>query len=177
MAREYYFNDAGNQIRLLGASVQARARGEEVPEGGYQGDYVRELAAADPRRRQRPTSTWLARAAVELLLAQIKATLERYGVRFDRFFSERTLHEGEPSAVERALAALEDARPHLPLRGRHLAAHDDLRRRQGPRRHPLATASRPTWPPTSPTCRTSASGALSASSSRWAPTTTAGRAR
>src|SRR5205085_9609679 len=44
--REYYFNDAGNQIRLLGASVQARARGEEVPEGGYRGDYVADLAAS-----------------------------------------------------------------------------------------------------------------------------------
>ena len=51
--REYYFNDAGSQIRLLGESVQARARGEEVPEGGYQGEYVRELARADPRGRRR----------------------------------------------------------------------------------------------------------------------------
>ena len=49
--REYYFNDAGNQIRLLGASVQARARGEEVPEGGYQGSYVADLAARDPGGR------------------------------------------------------------------------------------------------------------------------------
>src|SRR5690242_16654923 len=45
VSREYYFNDAGGQIRLLGASVKARARGEEVPEGGYQGDYIVDLAA------------------------------------------------------------------------------------------------------------------------------------
>ena len=45
VSREYYFNDAGSQIRLLGESVQARARGEELPEGGYQGDYVADVAA------------------------------------------------------------------------------------------------------------------------------------
>ena len=44
-----------------------------------------------------------------MLLAEIKATLERYGVQFDVFFSERTLHEGSPSQVERALAVLEQA--------------------------------------------------------------------
>ena len=47
-------------------------------------------------------------AAVELLLAQIKATLVRYGVRFDRFFSERTLYGGSPSYLERALQAVAD---------------------------------------------------------------------
>ena len=41
---------------------------------------------------------------MELLLAQIKATLERYGVHYDQFFSERTLHEGSPSYLDRALA-------------------------------------------------------------------------
>jgi arginyl-tRNA synthetase len=51
----------------------------------------------------------VAARAVELLLEQIKATLERYGVRFDTFFSERRLHEGSPSAIERALARLEAA--------------------------------------------------------------------
>ncbi len=108
VSREYYFNDAGNQIRLLGASVQARARGEAVPEGGYQGDYVRELAAEIPDAATADVDA-LARAAVEELLGRIKATLERYGVRFDRFFSERTLHEGTPTAVERGLGKLEQA--------------------------------------------------------------------
>jgi arginyl-tRNA synthetase len=103
--REYYFNDAGNQIRLLGGSVRARARGEEVPEGGYQGDYVVELAAEIPGAADADVDELAARA-VELLLAAIKSTLERYGVHFDRFFSERTLHEGSPSALQRALSAL-----------------------------------------------------------------------
>jgi arginyl-tRNA synthetase len=100
--REYYFNDAGTQIELLGESVQARARDEEVPEGGYQGDYVRELAEQMPGIESVSVSEASARA-VEVLLAQIKATLERYGVHYDRFFSERTLHEGSPSYLDRAL--------------------------------------------------------------------------
>ena len=48
VSREYYFNDAGSQIRLLGESVRARARNEDVPEGGYQGDYVIDLARSIP---------------------------------------------------------------------------------------------------------------------------------
>ena len=106
--REYYFNDAGSQIRLLGASVQARARGDEVPEGGYQGEYVLELARAIPDAASGDVDE-IARHAVELLLAQIQATLERYGVRFDTFFSERTLHAGSPSEVDRALSLVEQA--------------------------------------------------------------------
>ncbi len=106
--REYYFNDAGNQIRLLGASVQARARGDSVPEGGYQGDYVADLAASIPGAADADVDS-VARSAVETLLAQIKATLERYGVHFDVFFSERTLHSGSPSSLERALEVLEQS--------------------------------------------------------------------
>jgi arginyl-tRNA synthetase len=109
VTREYYFNDAGGQIRLLGESVRARALGREVPEGGYQGDYVRELAeilpgAGDPGVDVAVVAT----GAVEVLLAQIKSTLVRYGVRFDNFFSERALHEGSPSQVARALARLDE---------------------------------------------------------------------
>jgi arginyl-tRNA synthetase len=106
VSREYYFNDAGGQIELLGASVKARARGEEVPPGGYEGDYVVELAASIPGAADREVAE-LAHAAVELLLAQIKRTLERYGVRFDTFFLERTLHEGSPSPVDAVLLKLE----------------------------------------------------------------------
>jgi arginyl-tRNA synthetase len=79
-----------------------------VPEGGYQGDYVAELAAEIPVAADGDPREVAARA-VELLLAQIKKTLDRYGVRFDRFFSERTLHEGSPSELDRALARLDEA--------------------------------------------------------------------
>ncbi|MGO9955098.1 MAG: arginine--tRNA ligase [Solirubrobacteraceae bacterium] len=108
VTREYYFNDAGSQIRLLGESVQARARGEDVPEGGYQGDYVHELATAIPGAQSLSVEEVSARS-VALLLAQIKATLERYRVHYDQFFSERTLHEGSPSYLERALALAAEA--------------------------------------------------------------------
>jgi arginyl-tRNA synthetase len=104
--REYYFNDAGNQVRLLGESVRARARGEEIPEGGYQGGYVADLAAEIPGATERPVDELAARA-VDLLLGRIKGTLERYGVHFDQFFSERTLHAGDPSPLQQALSLLE----------------------------------------------------------------------
>jgi arginyl-tRNA synthetase len=106
--REYYFNDAGGQIRLLGESVQARARGEAVPEGGYQGEYIAELAAAIPGVESMAAEEASART-VELLLAQIKGTLERYGVHYDRFFSEQTLHQGSPSYIDRALEIVEQS--------------------------------------------------------------------
>jgi arginyl-tRNA synthetase len=108
VSREYYFNDAGNQIRLLGASVKARARREEVPEGGYHGEYVAALAAQIPGSADGDVDE-LARQAVELLLRGIKGTLQRYGVRYDRFFSERTLHSGSPSPLERALSLVEQS--------------------------------------------------------------------
>ncbi len=108
VSREYYFNDAGSQIRLLGESLRARARGEQVPEGGYQGDYVRKLAEQIPAAADGDVDE-LARTAVELLLGRIKGTLARYGVRFDTYFSERTLHAGSPSQLERAFAVLEGA--------------------------------------------------------------------
>jgi arginyl-tRNA synthetase len=105
--REYYFNDAGTQVRLLGESVRARARGEEIPEGGYQGEYVAELAAEIPGAAEAEVEE-LAKRAVELQLSEIKATLERYGVRYDAFFSEQTLHAGSPSLLDRALSVLEE---------------------------------------------------------------------
>jgi arginyl-tRNA synthetase len=108
VSREYYFNDAGNQIRLLGASVRARARGEEIPAGGYQGDYVAELAAQIPNAAEGDVDQ-LAHEAVRRLLRQIKATLNRYGVDYDTFFSERTLHSGSPSELDRVLAQLTES--------------------------------------------------------------------
>src|SRR3954469_6525834 len=48
VTREYYFNDAGRQVQLLGASVAARGLGEPIPEDGYRGDYVEDLAREMP---------------------------------------------------------------------------------------------------------------------------------
>ena len=102
--REYYFNDSGGQVQRLGASILARARGEEPPEDGYQGDYVAVLAEQIPDAADRSAEE-LAAAGVEILMARIRDTLERFRVHFDRWFSEATLYEAhppEPSAWDRA---------------------------------------------------------------------------
>jgi arginyl-tRNA synthetase len=109
--REYYFNDAGSQIRKLGESIRARARREEPPQDGYRGEYVGELAEAIPGAAEADPDE-LARRGVEVLIARIGATLEAYRVSFDRWFTERTLYEGSPTAVERAYRRLEE-RGHL----------------------------------------------------------------
>jgi arginyl-tRNA synthetase len=109
--REYYINDAGSQIAKLGASIRARARGEEVPEGGYQGEYVAELAEQIPGAADADPDE-LAQRGVELMLERHRATMEAYRVHFDNWFSERSLYEGNPTPVERAYEQLE-AHGHL----------------------------------------------------------------
>jgi arginyl-tRNA synthetase len=104
--REYYFNDSGGQVQRLGASILARARGEEPPEDGYQGDYVTKIAAQIPGAASKRVEE-LAAEGVAILMAGIRATLERYRVRFDRWYLEASLYEGSPSAWERARAKLE----------------------------------------------------------------------
>lgn len=108
VAREYYLNDAGAQVRKLGESVRARALGEPVPEGGYEGDYVVELAQEIPDAATADPDV-LAKEAVARMVERIRATLARFGVQHDRIFSELSLHEGEPSAVRRTLAQLEES--------------------------------------------------------------------
>ena len=107
VTREFYVNDAGSQVRVFGASVQAAARGQDPPEGGYQGDYVAELAArldnaagADPGE--------LGRAAVSAMIGEIQASLAAFAVKdFDDWTYESRLHEGDPSPVAHTLELLE----------------------------------------------------------------------
>lgn len=106
--REYYVNDYGTQVRKLGESIRARARGEEVPEDGYRGDYVRDLAESITGAEDGDPDE-LARKGVELMVARIRTTLRRYRVDFDSWFSERSLHAG---TVAEVLAGLE-RRGHL----------------------------------------------------------------
>ena len=105
--REYYVNDYGTQVRKLGESIRARAKGEPVPEDGYEGAYVAALAERIPDAADRDVDD-LAHAGVALLLDEIRATLHRFRVDFDTWFSEASLHEGSPSAVQRSFAELED---------------------------------------------------------------------
>jgi len=108
VVREYYVNDHGTQVRKLGESIRARARDEDPPEDGYEGDYVRELAAQPPEAADADPDE-LARQGVEAMLEAIRATLRRFRVEFDSWFSERALHELDPSPVERHYAELERA--------------------------------------------------------------------
>ncbi|MDQ3678074.1 MAG: arginine--tRNA ligase [Actinomycetota bacterium] len=104
--REYYVNDYGSQVRRLGESIAARARGEEPPEGGYVGDYVRELAERIPNAAFDGIEV-VAERGVSLLVDRIRASMETMRVEYDTWFSERSLHEGEPTPVQHAFAELE----------------------------------------------------------------------
>ena len=100
VTREYYFNDSGAQIDNLGASVAAMKRGEPVPEEGYQGDYVSDLAAAVPDDLWAAatvdgadTAAVLGRWASGRVREGIESSMERLGVHFDVWTSEGRLHE------------------------------------------------------------------------------------
>jgi arginyl-tRNA synthetase len=107
VAREFYVNDAGSQVRKLGESIHALAHGEPVPEGGYRGAYVEELV--DRLAQNGPTDPdALGRAAVEAMVGEMRKALAAFGVRdFDVWAYESELHEGEPSPVAHTLAILE----------------------------------------------------------------------
>jgi arginyl-tRNA synthetase len=174
VSREYYFNDAGSQIRRLGESVRARALGEPVPEDGYQGEYVAQLArmlVPDRDDARQADVDQLAAGAVHVLLARIKRTLERYGVRFDTYFSERTLHEGSPSPLERAITSLSQAGHTFRADGalflRTTAFGDEKDRVL------VRSTGEPTSPPISPTWRTSSGAASIANCWSSEPITTA----
>jgi arginyl-tRNA synthetase len=131
--REYYVNDAGTQVQRFGESIRARARGEEPPEDGYKGDYVKELAERiDGAAEADPDE--LARRGIELMVEGVRATLARFRVHMDDFFSERSLHEaGEVQAAVDRLDGLYEHDGALWLR---TTAHGDdkdrvLRRSNG----------------------------------------------
>jgi arginyl-tRNA synthetase len=104
---EYYFNDAGEQVRKLGVSVRARARHEPVPEDGYQGDYVADLAAQIPGAAELDPVE-LGKLAAALIMEGIRNTLHAYRVDYDTFFLEGSLHEGDPSPIQIALDRLRE---------------------------------------------------------------------
>ena len=92
--REFYVNDVGGQVDRFAASIAARMRGRQPPPDGYAGDYVLELARELERRGLGPDDLdELGRQGVEAMRARIETTLERFGVRFDAWFSEREAHQ------------------------------------------------------------------------------------
>jgi arginyl-tRNA synthetase len=111
VSREYYFNDHGAQIDRFSHSLLAAARDQPVPEGGYVGSYIHELAErvteAHPEVRTLPDDEArevLRREGVELMFAEIKQSLHDFGVDFDVYFHEQSLHES--GAVGRAIERL-----------------------------------------------------------------------
>ena len=114
-ASEFYVNDAGNQVDLLGESVAARfseliGQPRPMPEEGYRGEYVKELARQLPEREARAAlaqpdgSRWFRDQALARVVEWQREDLARYGVTFDRWFVESVLH---PDAVNATRAALE----------------------------------------------------------------------
>ncbi|MDY5151593.1 arginine--tRNA ligase [Actinotignum urinale] len=104
VVREYYFNDHGNQINNFSASLLAAAHGREIPEDGYGGTYISDIAHTvisqceqagepDPRTLPDDEAQEVFRArGVELMFAEIKESLHNFRADFDVFFHEESLH-------------------------------------------------------------------------------------
>ncbi|MCW2622511.1 MAG: arginyl-tRNA synthetase [Frankiales bacterium] len=109
VSREYYFNDHGGQIDRFARSLLAAAQGEPAPEDGYGGAYIAEIAAQvlsrfpDALESGDPQEVFR-REGVDLMFSEIKASLHEFGVDFDVFFHEHSLHES--GAVDRAIERL-----------------------------------------------------------------------
>lgn len=111
VTREYYFNDHGAQIDRFAISLLAAARGEDAPEDGYAGAYIDDIAAAVLARRpdaielpDEQAREVFREVGVELMFEEIKASLLDFGVKFDVFFHENSLHRS--GAVQRAVDRL-----------------------------------------------------------------------
>ena len=113
VTKEFYINDAGNQIQKLGESFKIRClqvigREISIPEDGYHGEYLLELAQEcyahyGQALFEKPDS-FFAQYAKDNLLELLKKTLRNYGIQYDVWFSEKTLHETD--AIEKALHIL-----------------------------------------------------------------------
>jgi arginyl-tRNA synthetase len=115
---EYYVNDAGRQVELLGESLAARFAERvgvvrALPADGYQGEYLKELAAALPEKEARAAlarddgAAWFRKEALVRMLEWQRRDLADYGATYARWFQETELHDS--GAVQATLAAL-DAR-------------------------------------------------------------------
>ncbi|MGA8117821.1 MAG: arginine--tRNA ligase [Actinocatenispora sp.] len=110
---EYYFNDAGSQIQRFARSLYASATGQPVPEDGYAGEYIAEIAAdvvtRNPGVLDEPEEKALEvfrTDGVDLMFAEIKTSLLEFGVHFDTYFNEKDLHSrGELAAALERLRA------------------------------------------------------------------------
>ena len=105
--QEFYINDRGRQMDLFGQSVQAAAQGNPIPEDGYQGDYIKDLAKIVVAENPGITSSEDFReAAYKVQLAEQQSVLETFHTKFDVWFSERSLHQS--GAVEHGMEKLRE---------------------------------------------------------------------
>lgn len=109
--REFYINDRGNQMDLFGASVEAAALGNPIPEDGYKGAYIADLAKDVVASNSSITSlpegqrhSAFREAAYALQLKDQQRVLDTFGTHFDVWFSERSLHD--QGAVEHGIEKL-----------------------------------------------------------------------
>ncbi|MFF4685075.1 arginine--tRNA ligase [Streptomyces sp. NPDC001307] len=100
VSREYYFNDAGVQIDRFVRSLLAAARGLPVPEDGYSGAYLQEIADAVLRHHpgaldlpESEASAVFRAVGTELMFDEIKTSLAAFGTHFDTYFNEKDLHD------------------------------------------------------------------------------------
>ncbi|RUM59441.1 MAG: arginine--tRNA ligase [Persephonella sp.] len=122
VVKEFYINDAGNQIKKLGQSVYARFRQIEepnypFPEDGYHGDYIKDIALHLYKYEREKILSFLneeqaiefcGEFAKELLLERIKNDLKDFGVEFDIWFSEKSLYSS--GKVDEVIQVLKDKR-------------------------------------------------------------------
>jgi arginyl-tRNA synthetase len=114
VTKEFYINDAGVQIQKLGASLKARCQqvagiDAQVPEDGYQGEYLVDLARECINEHSdmvlKESDAFFQEYAKEKLLHAIKKVLHEYGINFDVWFSEKSLHTD--GSIERTLQILQ----------------------------------------------------------------------
>lgn len=114
--REYYFNNAGRQMRVLGQSVRARylqqlGKEAELPEGGYEGEYIGEIASALVEEQgealaSSETELPFKERAEREIFREIQGTLERMDIKMDHFFNEHDLYED--GSIDRVVDELRD---------------------------------------------------------------------
>lgn len=111
VTREYYFNDAGSQIERFARTLREVANGRPVPEDGYAGAYIDDIAktvvAANPdvlALSSQEQQEVFRRDGVEAMFAEIRQSLAEFGVAFDVYFNERDLHS--TGAMDAALTRL-----------------------------------------------------------------------
>jgi len=114
VTREYYYNDAGKQMRTLGKSVEARylellEKSFEFPEGGYQGDYIIEIAKEiinNNGKDLKENDAQFLSSAEKTIFKQIKNSLNSLGIKFDIFSNEKSFYDS--GAIEQLLSQLKD---------------------------------------------------------------------